>query len=130
MKLVRISDSGLATYGVLLQGDIPFAVTLEDPWKNNAPNVSCIPAGAYKCVRVQSPKFGNTFEVAEVPGRFAILFHRGNLEDDTHGCILVGEMFNPVLGRPGITASKEGFAEFLHIVGMTNVFQLEIVEAL
>ena len=128
MKLVRVARNLCATYGVLVQGDIPFAVTLERPWLDNKKGESCIPAGDYYCKRVDSPTFGNTFEVAGVPGRSAILFHKGNLEDDTHGCILVGESFNPILGRPGIAASKEGFAEFLKITSMTNHFMLQIVE--
>lgn len=128
MKLVRVSKCLTATYGVLLQGDIPFAVTLERPWLDNQPNASCIPAGQYLCSRVQSPKFGNTFEVTNVPDRSAILFHKGNITDDSHGCILVGEAFNPVLGKPGITLSGEGFAEFLSLLRMTDSFPLEIVE--
>jgi hypothetical protein len=78
---------------------------------------------------VNSPKFGDTFEVTDVPGRSHILFHKGNLEDDSHGCILVGESFNPVLGRPGITSSKEGFEEFMHMLSMVNEFPIDIVEA-
>ncbi|HEU4344755.1 MAG TPA: DUF5675 family protein [Candidatus Binatia bacterium] len=130
MKLVRVSLATNATYGVLLQGEIPFAVTLERPWLANRKGESCIPAGDYYCKRVNSPKFGNTFEVAGVPDRTAILFHKGNLEDDTHGCILVGESFNPVLGKPGITESGHGFSEFLAITAMTNSFMLQIVETL
>lgn len=128
MKLVRVSKATTATYGVLLQGDIPFAVTLERPWLDNQPNVSCIPAGKYECRRIQSPKFGETFQICEVPGRSAILFHKGNISDDSHGCVLVGEAFNPVLGKPGITQSGDGFAEFLNILRMTDRFPLEIVE--
>lgn len=127
MKLVRVASNSEGTYGVLLQGEIPFAVTLERPWLDNRKGESCIPPGHYQCVRVQSPKFGDTFMVKDVPGRSEILFHKGNLADDSHGCILVGEQFNPVLGRPGISASKEGFAEFLNITRMTNEFPLEIV---
>ena len=129
MKLIRVARNATATYGVLLQGEIPFAVTLERPWLDNRPMESCIPAGAYECRRVASPKFGNTFEVTGVPGRSAILFHRGNLADDSLGCILVGEQFNPVLGKPGIAASKEGFAEFLALTSMTDSFPLTIQEA-
>ena len=128
MKLIRVASNQTAVYGVLLQGDIPFAVTVERPWLDNRKGESCIPAGEYQCKRVNSPKFGNTFEVTGVPGRDAILFHRGNLADDSHGCILVGEQFNAVLGRPGITASKEGFGEFLTITSLTDSFLLEIVE--
>jgi hypothetical protein len=119
---VRVAKNLEAIYGVLIQGSIPFAVTLEDP-------LLWIRAGAYKCGRVNSPRFGNTFEVKDVSGRTHILFHKGNTEEDTRGCILVGESFNPVLGRPGITSSKEGFAEFLNITSTTNEFPLEITEA-
>lgn len=128
MKLIRVSRSVTATYGVLLQGDIPFAVTLERPWLDNQPNVSCIPAGKYECRKVDSPKFGTTFEVANVPGRSRILFHKGNVATESEGCILVGEAFNPVLGKPGITQSGAGFAEFLSLLRMTDRFPLEIVE--
>jgi hypothetical protein len=129
LKLIRVADTGLATYGVLLQGDIPFAVCLERPWLDNRKGESCIPPGHYQCVRVQSRRFGDTFKVMDVPGRTDILFHKGNLEDDSHGCILVGESFNPILGRPGISASKEGFSEFMKITVMTNSFPLTIKEA-
>lgn len=128
MKLVRVARNSEATYGVLIQGSIPFAVTLERPWRDNKVGESCIPAGSYQCKRVNSPTFGPTFEVSNVPGRTEILFHKGNLSDDTHGCILIGESFNPVVGRPGITASKEGFAEFLSITSLALEFPLEIVE--
>jgi hypothetical protein len=129
MKLVRVSSNSEGTYGVLCQGTIPFAVTLERAWRDNKVGESCIPVGTYQCRKVNSPKFGATFEVCDVPGRTAILFHKGNLQDDSHGCILIGEQFNPVTGRPGITASKEGFTEFLHITQATLEFQLEIIEA-
>lgn len=127
--LARVADSGLAMYGVLIHGRAPFAVTLERPWKENRRKISCVPAGTYECRRVKSPRFGNTFQVMDVPGRSEILFHKGNLEDDTEGCILVGEAFNPVLGRPGITQSGEGFAEFLQLLQMTQRFPLTIVDA-
>lgn len=138
MKLIRVSDNGIACYGVLVHADTPFAVTLERPWRTNRRGESCIPPGAYEASRCRaspdydfqdSPRFGNTFQVRNVPGRAQILFHRGNIDDDTHGCILVGESFNPVLGKPGITASREGFAEFLQILAQVDHFRLEIVEA-
>ena len=64
--------------------------TAEDDWLNNAPGKSCIVAGSYLCRRKVSPKFGETFEVTGVPGRSAILFHGGNTEEDTQGCVLLG----------------------------------------
>lgn len=67
--------------------------TVEEEWQNNLPSISCIPASppeGYICKRVQSPKFGNTFEVTNVPGRSHILFHALNTEEGTRGCIGLG----------------------------------------
>ncbi len=129
MRLIRVAQNQVATYGVLVHGTTPFAVTLERPWRDNRRGESCIPAGVYECARVKSPRFGNTFEITLVPGRSEILFHKGNIDDDTHGCILVGEAFNPVLGKPGITASKEGFEEFLGLLRFTERFPISIIDA-
>lgn len=112
-SLIRVSYTKYGTFGVLLEEDIPFAVTLERPWEDNRRNVSCIPLGVYTCKRIISPKFGDTFEVLNVPGRSHILFHKGNLNEDTHGCILVGEYFDPLYGKPAILASGKAFWEFM-----------------
>lgn len=125
--LHRVAYTDDATFGVLIRDGRPFAVTLERGWHDNAPRESCIPTGTYTCKRVQSPRFGNTFEVRAVPGRSAILFHKGNVADDSLGCILVGEAFNPVKGKHGITSSAEGFAEFLTIQKGVNTFTLTVV---
>lgn len=130
MRLQRLTQSPeVATYGVLMLGEIPFALTLERPWLENRPNVSCIPSGTYKAVRHNSPKFGETFWVQDVPGRSEILFHKGNIDDDSHGCILVGEQFNSVEGKNGITSSKEGFAEFMAKLEGQDEFTIEIKDA-
>lgn len=128
MTLKRVAGTADATYGVLLVDNIPFALSLERAWKDNKVGESCIPTGEYVCRRVQSPKFGNTFEVTGVKGRLAILFHKGNISDDSHGCILVGEQFNFVMGKDGITGSKEGFEEFLRRTEGLDAFNLNVVE--
>lgn len=91
--------------------------------------MSCIPTGTYKALRHVSPRFGETFQLQDVPGRSEILFHKGNIDDDTHGCILVGEQFNPVNGEDGIAASKEGFAEFMATVRGLNEIEVVIKDA-
>jgi hypothetical protein len=117
VKLRRLNRSHLhPTFGVLLNDDgIPFAVTLERPWLSNMKGRSCIPEGRYIALRHKSPKFGETFLLQDVPGRSEILLHKGNIDDDSHGCILVGEAFNYVRGEDGITSSKEGFDEFMRL---------------
>lgn len=126
--LKRVASTPTATYGVLIgDGNVPFAVTLENPWLENKSQVSCIPIGTYTCRRVNSPRFGNTFEVTGVAGRSHILFHAGNIPADTLGCILVGHGFDPVRGMDGIVASKKEFDEFLALQRNVNQFVLTII---
>lgn len=129
MRLIRVAQGLIATYGVWVHDRIPFAVSLERPWKNNERGVSCISAGVYECRRIKSPKFGDTFQVMDVPGRSEILIHKGNIDEDSHGCILIGEAFNPVLGKPGITDSGHAFAELMNLMRMTDRFPLSIIDA-
>lgn len=126
LKLLRIAYIPDGTFGVLFDEDIPFCLTLEREWRNNEKNVSCIPGGLYLCKRVQSPKFGDTFKVLHVSGRSDILFHKGNIEDDSHGCILVGEQYHKYKGKISIKASRQGFAEFKKRTKDLEFFKLEI----
>ena len=113
ITLKRIAQNEEGTFGVLLDNGTPFALTAENPWAGNRPEVSCIPHGRYTCRRVRSPRFGETFEVASVPGRTHILFHRGNTPEDTRGCILVGNHFGILEGSVAVLSSREAFKELL-----------------
>ena len=124
--LYRFPSTAEGTFGVLLYMKIPFCVTLEREWLGNQTSISCIPDGEYVCERVNSPKFGNTFEVINVPNRSKILFHKGNLMMDSHGCIIVGEQFEPLGGKNGVVASGKAFDEFLMITKVVNEFSLHI----
>jgi hypothetical protein len=98
MKLIltRTDSRGSVTLGrLVVPGVTRTLFTLEDPWLDNHPRTSCIPANDYKCAphgweADTSFKFKRVWEVLDVPRRSAILFHAGNTHQDTHGCILVG----------------------------------------
>lgn len=127
VTLKRITSSlPEQTLGVLLDEEVPFVVTLEQQWANNQPDISCIPAGTYLCKRVMSPKFGDTFEVTNVTGRSNILFHSGNIDDNTKGCILVAEQFGFLNGEIAILSSEKGFSEFKERLRGINSFILKI----
>lgn len=128
MILKRIASKESGVFGVLLYKGTPFALTLENPDLNNKPFESCIPAGAYKCERYQSKRFGDTFMVMDVFNRLGILFHWGNTREDTKGCILIGEMFEPVYGKDAIQSSRKGFAEFKQLLAEVDEFDLLIKE--
>jgi hypothetical protein len=138
--LLRHTDSPHGVFGYLTLYDdaaqrVARFVTAEDDWLNNLPRVSCIPAGTYRCHRVVSPKFGPTYQVMAVPGRDHILFHAGNVEENTEGCILLGEAFGalassdedaagtPVITKWAVVRSKEAFTRFK---GFLDTVPLEI----
>ncbi len=112
LRLIRISYLDQMTFGVLLDEKTPFCLTLERPWLDNKRSISCIPEGHYLCKRVDSPKFGDTFEITNVPERSHILFHSGNIVDDTHGCVITGEQYELLGGESAVIASGKAFKEF------------------
>lgn len=128
LDLIRVGTSARGTFGVIRHGQVPFVLTLERPWEDNKQEVSCIPAGRYRCRRIRSPKFGNTFEVCEVPGRTHVLFHAGNTLEDTHGCILVGEEFSGTWDAPMLVSSQRGFGELIKYLDGLPEFDIVIHE--
>jgi len=64
--------------------------TVERPWLNNKPNVSCIPTGTYDMGWRDSPRFGETWHVKDVEDRTYILIHVANFPTDVMGCIGLG----------------------------------------
>jgi len=128
VELIRLEKGEEGTFGVLRMDGRVFCVTLEPPDRGNRPEVSCIPAGQYRCRRVASPRFGETFEVGDVPGRSHILVHAGNLAGDTRGCLLLGREFGAVDGRRGVLRSAETVARFLDRCREADGFDLTISE--
>lgn len=128
LRLARLESNEEATRGVLyVHGRIRLA-TLEDPWKGNKQNVSCIPTGHYTCKRGKFPKNGETFQVMNVPGRDAILFHVANTSDDVTGCIGLGLGFSDRGDRLEIHSSQLAMKRFLQILSGIDSFTIDIVD--
>lgn len=100
--------------------------TLELPWLNNEPQISCIPAGTYSCYRVKSPKFGETFVVTRVTGRAGILFHAGNSAKDTQGCILLGVGVETGGRKPCLLSSRAAMKTFMQMLEGVETFEITI----
>lgn len=115
-----------ATLGKLTIDDNVFWIA-ERPWRGNKKEISCIPSGTYTCKRYVSKRFGETFEVTEVPNRTYILFHVGNFpEKDSHGCLLVGSSL--MANTPAVASSKNAMAKFREILKDVESFELHIKE--
>ena len=130
VSLVRLSETDGATLGTLVMDGFPEFATLEPPWKNNEKNVSCIPEGEYRCVKVRSPKFGVTFEVVSVPDREFIRFHEGNWAKNTKGCPLLGLSYRRSPRGPMITQSVRAMERFMKKLDGEGSFTLRVVRAL
>ena len=62
--------------------------TLELPWMNNSPRVSCIPAGKYRIAFEYSTAFKRyLWELKDVPGRSEVKIHAANYTRQLKGCI-------------------------------------------
>jgi hypothetical protein len=133
VSLIRFGGKGETIGALIIDGD-PVCLTLELPWKNNAQNVSRIPAGIYECKRVYDRTTGGgsyipeTFEITGVPGRSGILFHVGNSIKDTQGCVLTGMALGGADRAGWILNSKDAFGEFLRATSLENAFKLTIID--
>lgn len=62
--------------------------SIELPWKDNEPQVSCIPEGKYELEKRHSEKFGWHLLLRDVPERELILIHPANdAKKELQGCI-------------------------------------------
>lgn len=137
MKKLVLERFASTQHGVI--GRIGQWYTLEEEDLNNTRNISCIPAGMYECKRSFYSKGGYpTFWVTSVPGRSNILFHKGNTEEDTQGCILLGKELGALMVKdednkdmrtPKIAVLKSGqaFDEFMKFLEGTDRFELQII---
>jgi hypothetical protein len=76
------------TNGDLINECKHICFTIELPWLDNRPSVSCIPEGRYELERYFSEHLGNHLHVKAVAGRSMIMIHAANdALEELRGCI-------------------------------------------
>lgn len=125
LKRTEFSDDGI--FGEL--SDITgkrIAFTLEHSYSK----VPKLPPGQYVCRRGLHRLEGmtdpfETFEIEDVPGHSDILFHVGNYNKDSQGCVLLGR------GRMGpmLKFSRFAFEDFLKLQAGFDEFTLTVLES-
>jgi hypothetical protein len=123
LKRGIINEHGVFGGWISPDGDL-LAVTLEHAYLDSDGNVFAkIPVGQYTCRRRLSPKFGyDVFELIDVPGHNFVEIHRGNVNADSDGCILLGNNIE----NDQIMNSKVTFERFMNLMEGVNEFQLDV----
>jgi len=132
-SLDRFAYSPMGTFGRLSIGDFQ-CFTVERPWQNNKPSVSCIPEGIYPLKLRESPVVQRTsggayrqgWEVTHVPNRSMIMLHVGNTMTDVEGCIAVGAALGWVAGRWAVTDSRKTFSLLMDALSASDAWTLNI----
>lgn len=131
--LYRHYSSDEGTVGIIVPLNI---FILELPERDNAKQLSRIPADSYECNWKRSPKFGWCYQLDNVKDRNNILVHAGNFVGDStlgyhthsHGCLLpamkLGRMDGQLAGLLSRVALQKLY-EFTH----KESFILEIKDA-
>ena len=86
-----------------------------------------IPSGQYKCKRFHGNKWKDSFEII-VEGHTALLFHAGNIEEHTEGCVCLGQYPGKLRGKRAVLNSGKTFKAFMERMEGINETDLEIVD--
>lgn len=132
--LQRYSDNRDSTLGILLKvlekQTVLQAYTLEDEFRvTKVKGETRIPAGTYTVdrqplatpltlkYRQKYPWFKNHLEVKNVPGFQGIYIHVGNYDENSDGCILLGDVAdNNSIGPGSVMQSTAAFQRFYQSV--------------
>lgn len=123
MKIIRDKMDEQGAFGKLYIEGVYLCETLEPDITDKVGFY--IPAGVYPCKRFHGNKWKNTFEIL-VEGHTALLFHVGNTEKDTKGCVLLGLSRGRIGEKEAVFSSKLAFSEFMDATNGVDTFELTI----
>lgn len=133
LKLVRLDYFADGIFGEIRDAsDRTLFVTLEHSYKSDSGQyLPKTPAGSYTCVRGQHRLATmehpfEAFEITNVPGHTNILFHVGNYNKDSEGCVLIGTDQLKLSQLHMITNSKAAFQRFMDLQKGNNSFTIKI----
>lgn len=129
VKLIRTYQDKL-TIGVFIVFDdnmpILSCLSLELPWRDNEPNVSCVPEGEYEIKYEYSNKFKRfLWELKGVPDRSEVKIHPANNVNELEGCIALGIKLSL---RSALVSSRPSVEQFQRIMENTKSSKITITK--
>uniref|UniRef100_UPI004048835D DUF5675 family protein n=1 Tax=Polynucleobacter sp. TaxID=2029855 RepID=UPI004048835D len=139
LTLTRFNYAPDGTFGKLRLPDGSSLYTVEPPWKDNEPNVSCIPDGLYDLALRKSPKvfqssggkYSHGYEILGVPGRQFCMIHPANWPHELDGCIAPGLDYRIIQTKEGefkqaVTSSRAAFVRLMNVMQKADSVKLYI----
>ena len=121
--LERFAYHPEGTLGSISVGDQRF-YSIERPWLDNKPNISCIPEGTYPVAWRKSPRFGETWHIQNVVNRTYILIHAANFPKDVEGCIGLG--MSLMQDRIAVGSSRDAINLFESLTKTEEEWQIKV----
>ena len=88
LSLYRLTSNSKNTLSFMLMDSDFFGFVPEDAWhEEKIKGETRIPEGIYDVKWTESPRFGHTFEIMNVPGYTGVRFHVLNDFRETEGCV-------------------------------------------
>lgn len=129
-ELIRIRESEQGAIGIFEMNDFDFYSFFLMPDSKDKERFH-IPDGEYLCRRFSGTKWKDTFEIVRpgtdgVDGHKFLLFHSGNKEGHSLGCVLLGETVGKLTGERAVLNSGATFQKFLHYTRNEKSFLLKV----
>lgn len=129
LKRVEFGDAGV--FGVLQWHGRTFCLTLEHSYRGQGnSHVPKIPPGEYECMRTHYHR--GDYETWQIIGGVItperrILIHKGNLEEHSEGCVLLGEEYGWLKERQALLSSGRAFQEFMTLTSEFDRLKLAVI---
>ncbi len=137
LTLQRFLQDDDGTFGILTIGELQL-YTVEREWRDNEPNISCVPADDYEMVP-HSGKYADTWAlvgetVSHYPetsaARSTCVFHVGNRWMDVRGCVAIGTWFGVIKGIRAVVHSRDAMAVFRQALRDTGPHTITIIDSM
>lgn len=121
--LTRFAYLDQGTLGRIQIENGPLIYTLERPWLDNKPFISCIPEGDYALEWDTTGRIRNVPRLRGTEPRTQINIHIANYPEQLQGCIAPGLRWEIQGQSPSIARSSNAMELLLEVIGMYQSYQ-------